>query len=43
MDIGSIDPAVTGDPQRIGRWSFIPQPLAGKALEQDMALLFPKR
>ena len=43
MDIGSIDPAVTGDPQRIGRWSFVPQPLAGKALEQDMALLFPKR
>ena len=43
MDIGSIDPAVTGDPQRIGCWSFVPQPLAGKALEQDMTLLFPKR
>ena len=42
MDIGSIDPAVTGDPQRIGRWSFVPQPLAGKALARDMQLLFGK-
>jgi 2',3'-cyclic-nucleotide 2'-phosphodiesterase/3'-nucleotidase len=41
LDMGSIDPVVTGDPARIGRWSFVPQPLAGKALARDMALLFP--
>ena len=41
LDMGSIDPAVTGDPQRIGRWSFVPQPLASRALARDMALLFP--
>ncbi len=40
---GSIDPVAIGDPQVIGRWSFIPENLARKALDRDMSLLFPKR
>ncbi len=40
---GSIDPAAIGNPQVIGRWSFIPETLADQALDRDMSLLFPKR
>ena len=43
MDMGSIDPAVTGDPVRIGTWKFVPEKMAGEALSRDMALLFGKR
>ena len=40
MKNGSIDPETIGDPKVIGSWKFIPEPLATKALEADMALLF---
>ncbi len=43
MDMGSIDPAVVGDPARIGNWRFVPEDLAGPALERDMDLLFGRR
>ena len=43
MDMGSIDPAVVGDPARIGSWRFVPEDLAGQALERDMDLLFGRR
>lgn len=39
---GAIDPAVTGDPARIGSWKFVPEKLAEPALDQDMALMFKK-
>ena len=37
---GSIDPAVIGDPKVIGGWKFVPEAMAEKALDNDMALLF---
>lgn len=37
---GSIDPAVIGNPEVIGQWSFVPERIAGPMLEKDMALLF---
>lgn len=40
VDNGTIDPAVTGDPERIGSWRFVPECLAGPALDRDLALLF---
>lgn len=40
LDMGSIDPAVTGDPARIGTWKFVPEKIAVPALERDMQLLF---
>lgn len=40
VEFGEIDPAVTGDPARIGSWRFIPEALAEKALDQDMSLMF---
>ncbi len=40
---GSIDPAVVGDPQRIGSWKFVPEKVAGPAMDRDMALLFGRR
>ena len=43
MDMGSIDPAVVGDPARIGSWRVVPEDLAGQALERDMDLLFGRR
>ena len=43
MDMGSIDPAVVGDPAGIGSWRFVPEDLAGQALERDMDLLFGRR
>ncbi len=38
---GSIDPAVIGDRSIIGQWSFVPEKIAGPALERDLGLLFP--
>ena len=40
MENGSIDPEVIGDKKVIGSWSFVPEKMASKALEKDMALLF---
>ena len=37
---GSIDPAVIGNPKVIGSWKFVPETIAEKALDRDMALLF---
>ena len=37
-----IDPATIGDRTVIGEWSFVPEDLAAKALEQDMKLVFSK-
>jgi 2',3'-cyclic-nucleotide 2'-phosphodiesterase/3'-nucleotidase len=37
---GDIDPAKIGDPAVIGQWKFVPEPMASKALERDMDLLF---
>ena len=39
----SIDPAVIGDPVRIGHWEFIPEEIVKPAMEKDMELLFPRR
>lgn len=36
----TIDPLVTGDESVIGKWKFVPESMAQKALKQDMALLF---
>ena len=35
-----IDPAKVGDKAVIGEWKFVPEKLAGKALDKDMNLLF---
>ena len=40
MNNGSIDPEVIGDTKVIGKWSFIPENMASKAMAKDMALLF---
>ena len=40
MKNGKIDPAVTGDRAVVGEWHFIPESIAEKALDRDMALLF---
>ena len=37
-----IDPAVIGDPAKIGHWSFVPENIAGPAIERDMNLIFKK-
>ena len=42
-DMGSIDPEVVGDPERIGSWRFVPEAVAVPALERDMDLLFGRR
>ena len=43
LEHGSIDPAIIGDPARIGRWRFVPESLAAKGIDADMQLLFGKR
>lgn len=43
LEKGSIDPEVIGDPKLIGRWRFVPEDIAGPALQRDMELVFPKR
>ena len=40
MKNGSVDPETIGDASVIGRWKFIPEGLANKALDRDMSLLF---
>ena len=40
MENGSIDPEVIGNPKVIGAWKFVPEKVAGPAMERDMALLF---
>lgn len=37
---GSIDPVSIGDKSKIGEWRFVPEKLAGQAMERDMRLLF---
>jgi len=37
---GSIDPEVIGNPDVIGGWKFVPESLARKSLQSDMAKLF---
>ena len=38
-----IDPATIGDRTVIGEWSFVPESLASKAMDRDIALLFDRR
>ena len=38
-----IDPAIVGDRTVIGEWSFVPESLASKAMDRDIALLFDRR
>ncbi len=40
MENGSIDPEVIGNPAVIGRWKFVPESIAQKSLQADMARLF---
>ena len=40
MANGTIEPEIIGDPGTVGQWSFVPERVAGPAMEQDMALLF---
>lgn len=42
-EFGSIDPEVTGNPETIGKWNFVPEKVADPALDRDMLLLFPRR
>ena len=37
-----IDPALIGDPAVIGHWSFVPENIAGPAIERDIDLIFKK-
>ncbi len=39
---GTIDPEVIGNPDVIGKWSFIPEKTVSKSMERDMELLFGK-
>ncbi len=39
---GGIDPAVTGDPAVIGSWRFVPEQVAGPAIERDLSLMFSR-
>ena len=39
---GGIDPAVTGDPAVIGSWRFVPEQIAGPAIERDLSLMFSR-
>lgn len=43
LEHGSIDPAIIGDPARIGRWRFVPEGIAAKGIDADMQLLFGKQ
>ncbi|MBR4735328.1 MAG: bifunctional metallophosphatase/5'-nucleotidase [Bacteroidales bacterium] len=36
----SIDPEEVSDPSILGHWSFVPQEIAGPALDNDLTLLF---
>ena len=39
---GSIDPEVIGNQAVIGHWEFVPEQLAGPAMDRDMDLLFSR-
>ena len=43
VENGSIDPAAVGDHARIGGWKFVPETVAGPAIDRDMDLLFGRR
>lgn len=43
LEKGSIDPEEIGDKNLIGSWKFVPENLAGPALQRDMELVFPRR
>ena len=40
LENGSIDPEVIGNQAVIGHWEFVPEKLAGPAMDRDMDLLF---
>ncbi len=40
---GSIDPEVINNPSVVGQWCFVPEKIAGPALQRDMDLLFPRK
>ena len=42
MENGSIDPEVIGDPKVIGQWKFVPEKIAGPAMDRDMKLIFKR-
>ena len=42
MENGSIDPEVIGDPKVIGQWKFVPEKVAGPAMDRDMKLIFKR-
>ena len=42
QETGTIDPDVTGNPKVTGSWKFIPEDKAGKIIESDMELMFPR-
>lgn len=42
MKNGCIDPEAVGNPAVIGSWKFVPEDMAGEALQRDMNLLFPE-
>lgn len=37
-----IDPSIVGDENVLGKWKFVPEEMAEKALDRDMELLFGK-
>ena len=43
VETKEIDPATVGDRTVIGEWSFVPESLASKAMDRDIALLFDRR
>ena len=43
LEHGSIDPAIIGDPERIGGWRFVPESIAAPGIDADMQLLFGKQ
>ena len=42
MENGSIDPEVIGNPDIIGKWSFVPEKICTPALKRDWSRLFGK-
>jgi len=42
-EVDTIDPEVIGDSNVIGSWRFVPENVAGPAMDRDMLLLFPRR
>ena len=42
LEHGAIRSSETGDGSLIGSWRFVPEKMAGKAVERDMALVFGK-